>query len=168
MSDPERAARNLLRKFPGIRLPIRLHRICDFLGVEIRYTAAPKHIFDAYYTEGLFPPVKRLIIVNDEFPLAHQRFSVAHELGHYVLGHGAAGFLKAPADVVREDWQEIEANRFAAELLMPELLLRKHCVARAEQIRYLCDVSLSAARIRMEELRQRKTSPLVAAVHRRA
>lgn len=58
-----------------------------------------------------------------------QRFTLAHELGHYFLGHRGAVFYDEQTTVIfrREgvsNPQEAAANAFAAELLMPEPLLR--------------------------------------------
>ena len=50
-----------------------------------------------------------------------QRFTVAHELGHHILHHGNS--FRDPAknfSLNNYDPKEAGANRFAAELLMPE------------------------------------------------
>lgn len=72
------------------------------------------------------------IVVNSIHPKVRQRFTIAHELGHLILH----GYTSAHADrnfkIRLRDSQssegsvteEIEANRFAAELLMPESILR--------------------------------------------
>jgi Zn-dependent peptidase ImmA (M78 family) len=63
-----------------------------------------------------------------------QRFTIAHELGHYVLDHQRQGvFVDTPEkyftlfrdakSATGEDIQEREANAFAATLLMPRELL---------------------------------------------
>jgi hypothetical protein len=56
-------------------------------------------------------------------PLGRQRFVVAHELGHFCL-HKAESALDTFAQLT--DWRigsrEMEANTFAAELLMPQFL----------------------------------------------
>ncbi len=77
------------------------------------------------------------IIVNSGHAPVRQRFTIAHELGHLLLHrysqlHADAGFKVRFRDEnsslgsIRE---EIEANQFAAELLMPEPLLVRHLVA---------------------------------------
>lgn len=53
-----------------------------------------------------------LIFINMQLPGDRWRFTLAHELGHIIMH-----------DVPRED-MENEADRFAAELLMPELEMR--------------------------------------------
>lgn len=65
-----------------------------------------------------------------------QRFTIAHELGHYVLNHQRQGvFVDTPEkyftlfrdnhSATGEDFQEREANAFAAALLMPLDLVRE-------------------------------------------
>lgn len=59
-----------------------------------------------------------------------QRFSIAHELGHFVLGHQESPVPLCDAVVSRRSESaeiELEANSFAAELLMPESLVRRRC-----------------------------------------
>jgi Zn-dependent peptidase ImmA (M78 family) len=72
----------------------------------------------------------RVVIgVNSTHPYSRQRFTIAHEIGHLVLQH--KGELFVDHVVMRRDSrsgqaidkQEIEANQFAAELLMPEDLV---------------------------------------------
>ena len=61
-----------------------------------------------------------LIIYNIESATSHQKFTVAHELGHIVLNHGDA--LRDPTKNFNRynfDPKEVQANQFAAELLMP-------------------------------------------------
>lgn len=59
-----------------------------------------------------------VVIINKNFPNDRKRFTLAHELGH-VLMHNTGDF---PNPVHRDEKQkEIEANRFAAEFLMPAL-----------------------------------------------
>ncbi|MDQ8184268.1 ImmA/IrrE family metallo-endopeptidase [Pelagicoccus sp. SDUM812002] len=57
------------------------------------------------------------------------RFTVAHELGHWELHENTSQFLCNEEDM--RDYgrspMEIEANHFAAELLMPTFYFRKSC-----------------------------------------
>jgi IrrE N-terminal-like domain len=59
------------------------------------------------------------------------RFIVAHELGHFVR-HPKLDQFKLCTDANLQDWyrssgHEVEANHFAAELLMPEFLFKPLC-----------------------------------------
>jgi len=55
------------------------------------------------------------VFVNAALSPPRKRFTTAHALGHYVLGHGGDHYCPAAEDESRER----EANRFAAALLMP-------------------------------------------------
>lgn len=74
-----------------------------------------------------------VIAVAQEQPEQRQRFTIAHELGHLLLHDGIEVRvdkhfrvnLRSSASSKAEDVEEIEANAFAAELLMPrDFLLR--------------------------------------------
>ena len=93
-----------------------------------------------------------------------QRFSVAHELGHYFLdGHidhvlPKDGAHASHAGFVSADPYELEADNFAAGLLMPAILFRKAIgkhepgAAAVESVAGLCRTSLTATAIRYAEL----------------
>lgn len=73
-----------------------------------------------------------VIGVNSAHPRPRQRFTIAHELGHRALHPGREIILDVPVRVnlrdrtssMATDFEEIEANAFAAALLMPESLIR--------------------------------------------
>lgn len=70
----------------------------------------------------------REIRINKYEPLVRQRFTIAHEIGHILLGHEGVSFrdtnYQQYNDFIKR-MNEVNANSFAAELLMPEKLLRK-------------------------------------------
>ncbi|MDY4181022.1 MAG: ImmA/IrrE family metallo-endopeptidase [Pseudoflavonifractor sp.] len=83
------------------------------------------------------------------------RFTVAHELGHIVLGHLGE---KTPHTTrnrePREDDAPMEqaANVFASRLLAPACVLHDLNAHTPERISELCDISLAAARFRAERM----------------
>lgn len=94
----------------------------------------------------------------------YQRFSIAHELGHYFLpGHIGAIFSNgvqihaSHAGFVSDDPYEKEADHFAAGLLMPDPMFRSALIksddglAGIEHLAALCHTSLSATAIRYIE-----------------
>ncbi len=92
-----------------------------------------------------------------------QRFSIAHELGHYFIsGHPDAllseGFHVSRAGFVVADPYEQEADYFAAALLMPERAFRRAMddhepgLVCIEALRKACETSLSATAIRYSTL----------------
>ena len=83
----------------------------------------------AVQLSGLLLPARWEIWVRRDEPAPRRRFTVAHEIGHYLLHSDGAAVLCRPADVETaqgsERAREREANRFAAELLMPEAMVRE-------------------------------------------
>ncbi len=84
------------------------------------------------------------------------RWTAAHELGHLFL-HEATTKHRDTASVANQiighaynsaEWQ---ANRFASEFLMPEHVVSEF--TSAEEIARNCQVSLQAARFRLDEIR---------------
>ncbi len=63
------------------------------------------------------------VFLNGRRPLVRQRFTLAHELGHHVLGHGSsvddARALAGDGGAGGQAMDERCANAFAAELLIP-------------------------------------------------
>jgi hypothetical protein len=91
-----------------------------------------------------------------------RRFSVAHELGHLVLEHASSGVslcheIEASA-TCRPRESEAEANGFAAELLMPEKMVRMVTEDRPPSLTVVHELaktfgtSLTSSAIRMTEV----------------
>lgn len=102
-----------------------------------------------------------VIGANARHALVRQRFTIAHELGHLLLGHHADYHLDldspvATGDPPGYDWRsERAANTFSANLLMPERFLhtdvrRKPADIQALAARY--NVSHEAMAIRLAAL----------------
>lgn len=81
----------------------------------------------------------RVIRINMYEPLVRQRFTIAHEIGHILLGHGGISYRDTSYTIYKdliERMNEISANTFAAELLMPERLLRKALEYTMSELNY--------------------------------
>ena len=59
------------------------------------------------------------IVINAQHPLTLQRYTAAHEYGHHVLGHAASADDEQRITQRSQDLQEIAAQAFAGEFLMP-------------------------------------------------
>ncbi len=62
-----------------------------------------------------------IIGYNDKKHIHRKRFTVAHEIGHLIMGHTQSNYDFDPES---KDPREIEANQFAAELIMPIKMLK--------------------------------------------
>lgn len=81
------------------------------------------------------------------YNLGHHRWIIAHELGHIYMEHGD----------VYDDADEIEANAFARNLLLPEYTIRRlakdYGIRSIENISKIFNVSETAVRYRDADLR---------------
>ncbi len=125
---PSHAANELLEKAKINKPPVRVEDLCRRCGALLLRRAFPEALSGLIfaYEEGA------VIGVNSEHPETRQRFTMAHELGHYLLGHHErAGDYddRFHIDLTEGtppgfDWRaERSANDFAADLLMPRRLL---------------------------------------------
>lgn len=142
----------------GMELPIDPFAIADKFKITV--VAKP----------ASHPGVSGMLVrVGNEFAIAYtthidnepfQRYSVAHELGHYFLpGHPEAvfdehGVHESRAQFLSKDRYEMEADGFAAGLLMPRHLFvpalgrSQQGLAGVEGLAILCKTSLHATAIR--------------------
>ena len=104
---------------------------------------------------------RAFITVDSESHPARQRFSAAHELGHWMLDRGKlASFVCSEKNFV-SDWigntPERRANRYAADLLLPQFMfepLTKNKEITFQTVRELCSLfrtSMTATAIRLVE-----------------
>ena len=108
------------------------------------------------------------IFFDGSLPSGRQRFTVAHEIGHLILGHVGPGMAtvanREPTGY--ELAEEEQANQFAARLLAPACVLHEIGAITPAAIRQACGISWQAAEfraLRMQELERRGryyTSPL--------
>ena len=93
---------------------------------------------------------------NDRIrPQGRIRFTLAHELGHILLGHLTAAepvTRRNLGDMENGDTWETAANIFASRLLAPAIVLHRLEITRAEDISNLCGLSMQAARIRAKRM----------------
>ena len=157
-AEAERKAREVLDRFWDLRLPVNVQRIAAGLGGEVGDLPPEERTISGKVerTENGFR-----ILVNPEEPEHRRRFTIAHEIGHVVLGHVRPG-EKALRDPHRpwsfldEDARERAANYFAAELLMPEKTVL-HAIEKLDDptlanLANLFAVSRSAMEIRLRHL----------------
>lgn len=122
----------LLRTANVYTPPVPVERIARLRGADIRYVSFDGDISGMLAREG-----GRFVIgVNALHPKTRQRFTIAHEIGHLELNHlGQYGehdilvdrhfkvMLRDEKSSQASDPMEIEANAYAAELLMPTSML---------------------------------------------
>ncbi|MEO6728520.1 MAG: ImmA/IrrE family metallo-endopeptidase [Candidatus Dojkabacteria bacterium] len=86
---------------------------------------------------GFYRNENGLIIIgyNNSHHEHKQRFTVAHEFGHFILDHRIImGELTQRIRLNSKIKEEVEANAFASELLMPSHLIRKEIIQSKDDI----------------------------------
>lgn len=141
----KRKVEEALKKLNVSSAPINVKAIAESYGIKISEREIENDIsgFLVRNTKNH----DTVIGVNLAHPKNRQRFTIAHELGHYLLHDGDELHIDGQFAIgFRDDKSsegtyaiEREANFFAAELLMPEKFLRED-VANMDSL-YLCDDS---------------------------
>lgn len=120
-ATPSTAAAEVLRVHWDHQLPVRVDTIASRMGVLLQpqqNMGWSGHYFSA--EDASNSSNRPLIIFNTNDSATRQRFTIAHELGHHVLGHGTSPRDTSNAfSSSNANWKERAANQFAAELLMP-------------------------------------------------
>lgn len=131
-SQIEEAAARILRKCKVTTAPINVLKVAQMLGAKVAFQPFGEEL------SGMMVRRDNTVIigVNSRHSNTRQRFTIAHELGHWQLEHKGDLFLdktlrSKPITIKKRDQrasegtdkEEIQANAFAAAVLMPEQLL---------------------------------------------
>jgi hypothetical protein len=117
--------RRYQQRFGGTEVPVPVEAIAeDLCGLVVEESPGLE-------VSGMLIPAERRVFLNASEPRERRRFTLAHELGHWICqcleGKMAPRYCRA--DDVGPDPNakaiEREANVFAAELLMPEAEVRE-------------------------------------------
>lgn len=130
LSAPSKHASRLIRELKISTAPIPVERIAKHLKALVRYSPFDDEISGMVFVKEGIP----VIGVNALHHPNRQRFTIAHEIGHLVLHreHVTAHvhvdkqyrvLMRNTRSSKGTDLIEIEANQFAAELLMPHEML---------------------------------------------
>lgn len=145
-----------------VTYPVDVVGAANAIGVRVLFDELPDGISGKIQRDERG---KYYIVANRSEPEVRQRFTIAHELGHYIyhrslIGDGIADSpaYRAPDETVYERTaleriHETQANQFAANLLMPRKLIRQaeqgHPGATPQRLAQLFNVSEDAMRIRV-------------------
>jgi Zn-dependent peptidase ImmA (M78 family) len=126
----EHIAQKILSGLGIIRPPVDVRAIAQKQGVVV----APYDLGGSISGVLVLKNGVATIGVNSENAESRQRFTIAHELGHYVLHRQSqemfvdenfSVYFRDENSSTGEQTREIEANAFAAALLMPKEMLMK-------------------------------------------
>lgn len=153
---PEARAFQLRRDLGITERSFDLARVIEQMDIQIQYEELPDDGQEGASFQ--FQGRDTIIIDPRRRTLAGQRFTLAHELGHIILGHTNAPARWGLAEGAPGNREENEANQFAGALLMPRKRYREDMKGQPttfttmERLASLYDVSLTAATIRYTTL----------------
>ena len=126
---PQEAANSLLSyAWESGSFPVDPVHIAKYLGIGVVTMQLPNNVSGALIKEQDSDPI---IVLSQSDSINRWRFSCAHELGHYVdrTVHNGDHYryvdLRSDLSSLGTKDEEIFANQFAANLLMPEEDVRK-------------------------------------------
>jgi len=135
--------------------PIKPRPIAIAYGLRVLFAGFPESIENI---SGLYDVRTNEIIVNREDPASRQTFTIAHELGHFLLHKEL--YERYPEDYrvlsrapirASKDPLEQEANAFAAHLLVPRKFLDQYRdIADSRELSRLFIVSEEVIRYRLQ------------------
>ena len=128
--------------------PVHIEDVAERLGIEVHRVESPGWS-GAVSTHG----AAAQIWLASEEAAVRQRFTIAHEIGHLLLhplgvAYRDTSFKGSP--------EELQANRFAAALLMPEWMIRPAVSITGPDVARLAamfEVSESAMATRLDDLK---------------
>ena len=122
-------AKKLLQQSDALALPVDLNRVVECLGLSLN----EKPLENEY--SGFLAVKEKTIVVNLQHPPVRRRFTIAHEIGHYQLHRRSedipvfidrAVYHRKESVAGVDHLMEMQANAYAAGLLMPEALLDEY------------------------------------------
>lgn len=128
--DPRQRAREVLKELGIFEVPVPVEKIAEDRGLTVRFMPLDDELSGMIFVKEETP----IVVVNSLHHPNRQRFTLAHECGHFELHMSDIGsdvhvdkkyFVMARDGNSSKgfDRKEIEANRFAAELLVPRAML---------------------------------------------
>ena len=126
----EERAESLLNEFNLYSFPVDVTKCADLLGIDVQAAELEPEISGVFIKKENIPYIR----YNSHDMPVRQRFTIAHEIGHFLLhAKSTSLFIDKSEKVMYRNMQsstgellkEREANAFAAALLMPRRLVQE-------------------------------------------
>lgn len=148
--------------------PVNIVELCKRYGFKVFEEYLPSEVSgfivaqqDNFRNYGS----NKVIVANLADSARRRRFTIAHELAHYMLHKDQSETFYAHRDAGQNGGIETEANIFASSILMPEVLVKQalsellspenRMLTNNEKVNYISDlfaVSIPAAKVRLDQL----------------
>lgn len=136
----KKIAKSLIRKY-GTNNPFE---ICSFKGIEIYYF--PLGSLNGFYTENFRI---KTIYINEHLNDRQRKIVCSHELGHIMLRHKENKLFLSNNTFFVTNRYEIQADRFAAELLISNELLEELKYYTVDQMALALDLPVTLVKYKL-------------------
>ena len=134
--------------------PVDILKIARAVGIRVIKNSSVGDLLPGEHGKSYFNGQAWIIIYNDLEPVDVCRFTVAHELGHFFLGHDLAySRYEGAQHFTRRPKAEEQADMFALRLLCPACIIKELDLHSAEDIAKYCLIPLSIAKARAERMK---------------
>lgn len=115
------AMHNIMKQEGSFKLPVPLTQATCNVGLEIKLSSKLEDNINGYVIVDKDDkgPVAGIVVSTDIKP-GKQRFTAAHELGHYMCEYDGNGKFYSNSTRGDHSPEELNANKFATEFLVPE------------------------------------------------
>lgn len=161
----DKKVEELVELFPKLaKPPVNLKNIMNSLSIKFEEKDYEGQLSGA----AIFNGSDMIVTVSSKEPESRKRFTIAHEIGHLLLhADQALNIDIKPVTLNRdlssttgESWREVEANYFAASLLMPKEDVKSHFGkwseleedVRLKKLAQRYEVSMQAMSVRLNTL----------------
>jgi len=153
--EGEKQAIEMLKTWDKSAMPADPFAIANSLGIRVEHTLLPRDVSGRIAVSTNKHPV---ITLNSHDDIHRQRFSCAHEIGHYINNADCLLFsftdYRSTLAGISVNEEEVFANQFAAALLMPADIMAKYHRAGLiiNEIALLLNTSKRAVALRLKNL----------------
>ncbi len=137
----EKLTETLLINHGLFKAPVKTSKLAKSLGIQVELQDLDDEVSGFLVQKNN----KDIIGVNENHPISRQRFTISHEIGHYMLHikhqslfvdyHKGGKLFRKSSNETNYNWER-EANRFAASLLMPNKLISEEIQKLPEDLDY--------------------------------
>ena len=143
IQDIVKTVKKLVRKYKT-HDPYELAKCLNIIILKL-----PLGTLNGYYTKAYR---QKFIVLNNDLSDEQERFTLSHEIGHAVL-HPSTSTPFFKSTYLSVNKLEIEANRFALELLIPDEMILQNSMYTTEQLSKLLGINQRMIELKIDNMK---------------
>ena len=134
--------------------PVDILKITRWAGIRVIKNSTVNDLMPNEDAKSYFNGYCWIVIYNDKNPVPVSRFAIAHELGHFFLGHDLThSRYESVQKFGSKPKAEEQADAFAIRLLAPACVIKELNLHTAEEISQYCGIPLPMAKTRANRMK---------------